>query len=127
MRAIKTVGVVGAGLCAPPHNVTHTSEQLTGLIELDGELQPGDSGGPLVDRSGKVIGMDTAASQNFSLSSTGQGFAIPIDDVISIVHRIVGGVSPNGVLGEGGRREFPGLVRGEAPALQLEAEPGRVA
>ena len=43
-----------------------TSEQLTGLIETNADIQPGDSGGPLVNSSGKVIGMDTAASAGFS-------------------------------------------------------------
>ena len=31
-----------------------TSEQLTGLIEINADIQPGDSGGPLVDTSGEV-------------------------------------------------------------------------
>jgi S1-C subfamily serine protease len=69
-----------------------TSEHLHGLIELDGSLQPGDSGGPLVDTSGHVIGMDTAASSNFSFqSSSGQGFAIPIDTALGIARKIVAG------------------------------------
>ena len=49
-----------------------TSEQLTGLIESNADIQPGDSGGPLVNSSGTVIGMDTAASAGFSF---GQGSA----------------------------------------------------
>jgi len=69
-----------------------TSEHLHGLIKLDGQLQPGDSGGPLVDRSAHVIGMDTAASQNFSFQSSGaQGFAIPIDTARAVAHEIVAG------------------------------------
>ena len=59
-----------------------TSENLTGLIETDADIQPGDSGGPLVNSSGKVIGMDTAASAGFAIeqggSATTQGFSIPI-------------------------------------------------
>jgi len=39
-----------------------TSEQLSGLIETNADIQPGDSGGSLVNTSGDVIGMDTAAS-----------------------------------------------------------------
>ena len=38
------------------------SEQLTGLIEVNADVQPGDSGGSLVDSAGQVIGIDTAAS-----------------------------------------------------------------
>ena len=48
-----------------------TSENLTGLIETNADIQPGDSGGPLVNSSGKVIGMDTAASAGFSFEQGG--------------------------------------------------------
>jgi len=44
------------------------SEQLTGLIQTDVELQPGDSGGPLVSPAGQVIGMNTAGSSQFQIS-----------------------------------------------------------
>lgn len=67
-------------------------EQLTNLIEVDGSLQPGDSGGPLVTAQGKVVGMDTAASAGFSFqSSSGQGYAIPINQALSIAHLILDG------------------------------------
>ena len=69
-----------------------TFERLTDLIELDGQLQPGDSGGPLVNSGARVVGMDTAASSSFSFqSSTGQGFAIPIDTALAIARQIVAG------------------------------------
>ena len=72
--------------------VDNTFERLTGLIHINGQLQPGDSGGPLVDSSGKVIGMDTAASSSFSLqSSSGDGFAIPINKALAIAKNIVAG------------------------------------
>jgi S1-C subfamily serine protease len=69
-----------------------TIEQLTGLIEIDGQLEPGDSGGPLVDSSAHVVGMDTAASTNFTFqSSNGEGFAIPIDTALAIARQIEAG------------------------------------
>jgi S1-C subfamily serine protease len=69
-------------------------EQLTNLIEVDGSLQPGDSGGPLATAQGKVVGMDTAASAGFSFqSSNGAGFAIPINEALSIAHLILEGSS----------------------------------
>jgi S1-C subfamily serine protease len=46
-----------------------SSENLTGMIETNANIQPGDSGGPLVNRAGQVIGIDTAAS---SASGSGQ-------------------------------------------------------
>jgi len=74
-----------------------TSENLTGLIETDANIQPGDSGGPLVNTSGQVLGMDTAASESqgftFSGGSSGngttQGYSIPINTAIGVAKQIV--------------------------------------
>ncbi len=75
-----------------------TTEQLSGLIEVNANIQPGDSGGSLVDMSGKVIGVDTAASEGTSFqysneSGGTQGYAIPISEALSIVHQIESGQS----------------------------------
>jgi S1-C subfamily serine protease len=53
-----------------------SSEQLTGLLETNADIQAGDSGGPLVNDHGQIIGIDTAASSGYSLgggSGTGGG------------------------------------------------------
>jgi S1-C subfamily serine protease len=69
-----------------------TSEQLSGLIASNANIQPGDSGGPLVNDSGQVIGIDTAASSGFQFQSGGgSGFAIPINGAIAIAKEINGG------------------------------------
>jgi S1-C subfamily serine protease len=70
-----------------------TSEQLSGLIETNADIQPGDSGGALIDTSGNVLGIDTAASAGFSFqsndqSSGTQGFAIPINTALAIAKSI---------------------------------------
>jgi S1-C subfamily serine protease len=46
---------------SPYDESTGTSEQLSGMIESNADIQPGDSGGPLVNQYGAVVGMDTAA------------------------------------------------------------------
>jgi S1-C subfamily serine protease len=55
-----------------------SSEQLSGLIETNADIQPGDSGGPLVNSYGQIIGMDTAASSSGSQAGgnggSGNGF-----------------------------------------------------
>jgi S1-C subfamily serine protease len=55
-----------------------SSEQLSGLIETNADIQPGDSGGPLVNSYGQIIGMDTAASSSGSQlggnGGSGNGF-----------------------------------------------------
>lgn len=74
-----------------------TSEQLTGLIQTNAAIQPGDSGGPLTNTSGKIIGLDTAASSGsaFQLSTSAptQAFTIPINEAVTIAHQIEAGTS----------------------------------
>jgi S1-C subfamily serine protease len=71
------------------------SEQLSGLIETNANIQPGDSGGSLVNSYGQVIGMDTAASSSqsgeSSQSTQTQAFAIPINAATSIAQQIEAG------------------------------------
>lgn len=65
------------------------TEHLTGLIQTDAPINPGNSGGPLANAAGQVIGMNTAASQGSSTqAATNIGFAIPIDEAISIAQQI---------------------------------------
>jgi S1-C subfamily serine protease len=72
-----------------------TSEQLTGLLETNADIQAGDSGGSLVNSSGQVVGMDTAASAGFSFQggsgSGGQGYAIPINTAVALAKQIEAG------------------------------------
>jgi S1-C subfamily serine protease len=71
------------------------SETLHGMLQTDANIQEGDSGGPLVNASGKVIGMDTAASSGSLGNQSGStvGFAIPINRALSIAHQIINGQS----------------------------------
>jgi S1-C subfamily serine protease len=80
----------------------NTSEQLTNLIETNADIQPGDSGGSLVDTSGQVLGIDTAASAGFSFQSSGsssgnQGYAIPINEAMTIAKQIEAGIASSTV------------------------------
>jgi S1-C subfamily serine protease len=50
-----------------------TSENLTGMIETNANIQAGDSGGSLVNQYGQVVGVDTAASSSFQLGGNGGG------------------------------------------------------
>jgi S1-C subfamily serine protease len=62
--------------------------RLSHLIEIDASLEPGDSGGPTLDTSGRVIGVNTAASVGFHFESSKEGYAIPIDRAMTIVRQI---------------------------------------
>ena len=86
-----SVSGLGRSITASDPTEPGDAERLTGLIQINGQIQPGDSGGPLTS-AGKVVGMDTAASVGFNFqSASGAGFAIPIDKVITISNMILRG------------------------------------
>jgi putative serine protease PepD len=61
-------------------------------IQTDAALNPGNSGGPVLDASGRVIGIvDQIATNGSSQTSSGVGFAVPIDLVRSELSRLEAG------------------------------------
>jgi S1-C subfamily serine protease len=91
-----TVTALNQGITASDEGSGANSEQLTGLIETNADIQPGDSGGALVNSYGQVIGMNTAASsgtqfQSASSQSAVQAYAIPIDNAETIAKQIEAG------------------------------------
>jgi S1-C subfamily serine protease len=85
--------VTGLGKSITASDETGSSEQLTGLIEMNAGVQPGDSGGPLVNSKGQVVGMDTAASVGFGFrdASASDAYAIPIAEALTVAHAITAG------------------------------------
>jgi S1-C subfamily serine protease len=78
---------------------TGITESLNGLIQTDAPINPGNSGGPLVDAAGRVIGMDTAAATGSATqSATDIGFAIPINEALSVAQQIQQGKGSSTVL-----------------------------
>lgn len=71
-------------------------ESLTGVIQVNADIQAGDSGGPLYASNGTIIGIDTAASSSDS-SGTTTGFAIPIAKATSVASQITSGSSSGNV------------------------------
>jgi len=78
-------------------DLSGTSEQLTGLIQTNADIQPGDSGGSLVNAYGQVIGIDTAASSGYQFQTQSgqatQAYAIPINDALTIAKQIEAGTT----------------------------------
>ena len=65
------------------------SGDLTGLLQTDAAINPGNSGGPLVDRSGRLVGINTAGIR--SADTENIGFAIAIDEALPVIARISDG------------------------------------
>ena len=76
--------------------LTGANESLGGLIQADTPIRPGDSGGPMVNNDGQVVGLNTAATDNYKMSG-GQGFAIPIGRAMGVAGQIRSGAGSNTV------------------------------
>jgi S1-C subfamily serine protease len=92
---VTTTGTItGLGRTITVRDDQGGTARLQGLIRTNAELRPGDSGGPLLDSSGRVIGIDTAASTGYAFQSGGNdGYAIPIDRARTILRQIQAGRS----------------------------------
>ena len=63
---------------------------LDNLIQTDASINPGNSGGALIDSLGQLIGINMAIITNkYDSSSTGIGFAIPIDLAKTIMQQLI--------------------------------------
>lgn len=57
------------------------------LIQTDAAINPGNSGGALLDATGALIGINNA--KLVATKVEGVGYAIPISNVISLIHQLV--------------------------------------
>jgi S1-C subfamily serine protease len=94
-----TVTGLGQSITASDES-TGSAEQLANLVGTNADIQPGDSGGPLVNASGQVVAIDTAASSTFQFQFVGsqnasgtEGYAIPINEALSLAKQIESGKS----------------------------------
>jgi S1-C subfamily serine protease len=107
---------------------------ISGAIQTDAAINPGNSGGPLLDARGNVIGVNSQIATQ-SGSSSGVGFAIPVDQVKRVVPflekgqkvphaylgissgqaqrggALIGQVSPGGPADQGGIRQGDRVVQ----------------
>jgi serine protease Do len=71
-----------------------TTNQQTGnatVIQTDAAINPGNSGGPLINLAGQVVGINSMklASDNSGTSVEGMGFAIPSNEVVTIINQLI--------------------------------------
>ncbi|OFZ76445.1 MAG: hypothetical protein A2451_09360, partial [Bdellovibrionales bacterium RIFOXYC2_FULL_39_8] len=62
--------------------------KIHGMIQTDASINPGNSGGPLLNSSGELIGMNTVIFSQ-SGTSSGVGFAVPVDTIKRIVPQLI--------------------------------------
>lgn len=61
------------------------------VIQTDAAINPGNSGGPLINLAGQVVGINSMklSSSSNGTAVEGIGFAIPSDQVVDIVNKLV--------------------------------------
>lgn len=81
-----TSGIIsGKGRPIQASDGSGASEQLENLLQTDAAINPGNSGGPLVTLDGKVVGINTAISEE----GQAVGFAIPINDAKGLIGTVL--------------------------------------
>ena len=82
-----TQGIVSA----PARTIETSSGHQQTVVHTDAAINPGNSGGALVNSAGQVIGINSMklAQSSDGTSVEGMGFAIPSNEVVTIVNELV--------------------------------------
>jgi putative serine protease PepD len=85
-------GTLTTGIVSALHRQIQSpsGQTIDGAIQTDAAINPGNSGGPLLDKAGRVVGLNAQIASE-SGTSSGVGFAIPIDTVKKVVAAIEDG------------------------------------
>jgi serine protease Do len=87
------------------------------MIQTDASINPGNSGGPLINVRGEVVGINTAILGGTTNGNIGIGFAIPINNVKTLLPQLRQGKVVRGRIGVQ-LRNAP-ITLDEAEALKL--------
>lgn len=93
---------VTQGIISAKSRTVDTTDESTGqttgqatVIQTDAAINNGNSGGPLINLAGQIIGINSMKLSGSSSSSSdsatieGMGFAIPSNEVVSIINQLV--------------------------------------
>lgn len=93
---------VTQGIISAKSRTVDTTDETTGqttgqatVIQTDAAINNGNSGGPLINLAGQIIGINSMKLSGSSSSSSdsatieGMGFAIPSNEVVSIINQLV--------------------------------------
>ena len=111
---------VTAGIISGLHR--QTSSSISNFIQTDAPINPGNSGGALIDKSGELIGINTAILSQ-GMGNIGIGFAVPSDMMTHIVQQLIKfGNVKRGLLGVTMQELTPQLSR----ALNTNTDHGAI-
>ncbi|MEI7797773.1 MAG: trypsin-like peptidase domain-containing protein [Actinomycetes bacterium] len=100
-----TSGIISAKNRAVTAGSSTSEGSFINALQTDAAINPGNSGGPLVDKSGAVIGVNSAiatldSSSSSQTGSIGLGFAIPINQARRTAEQLIkSGKSSHPVIG----------------------------
>ncbi len=88
-----STGIVSALYRSTAMQSTSGTTIYANMIQTDAAINPGNSGGALVNDNGELIGINSMI-ESYSGSSSGVGFAIPVNYAINIAQQIIDGETP---------------------------------
>jgi S1-C subfamily serine protease len=89
LRSTDTQGIISAlHRAVPLSGEGSDTKTVIDAVQTDASINHGNSGGPLVNMNAEVIGINTA-SKSLSDSASGLGFAIPVNEVKSVIEVLI--------------------------------------
>ena len=88
-----STGIVSALYRSTALSSTSGTSIYANMIQTDAAINPGNSGGALVNDQGELIGINSVI-ESYSGSSSGVGFAIPVNYAKNIADQIIAGKTP---------------------------------
>lgn len=90
LRSTDTQGIISAldRAVAVPRDESGDESTVIAAVQTDASINQGNSGGPLINMDGEVIGINSAAKSP-SGSSSGLGFAIPVNEVARVASALM--------------------------------------
>ncbi|MFD6196912.1 S1C family serine protease [Mycobacteriaceae bacterium NPDC060252] len=89
LRSTVTSGIISAlHRPVPLSGEGSDTDTVIDALQTDAAINHGNSGGPLIDMKSQVIGINTAG-KSLSDSSSGLGFAIPINEVADVAQTLI--------------------------------------
>ena len=88
-----STGIVSALYRSTAMSSTSGNTIYANMIQTDAAINPGNSGGALVNDNGELVGINSLI-ESYSGSSSGVGFAIPVNYAKNIADQIIDGKTP---------------------------------